>query len=67
MQIFDIIIATTGGGPGYHTEVPITRIVTTMLGASKFGYACAMGVIFGVILLTISMVQIRVSKMMRQV
>ncbi len=67
MQIFDIIIATTGGGPGYHTEVPITRIVSTMIGGSKFGYACAMGVVFGLILLAISMVQIRVSKMMRQV
>ncbi len=67
MQIFDIIIATTGGGPGYHTEVPITRIVSTMIGASKFGYACAMGVVFGLILLAISMIQIRVSKMMRQV
>lgn len=67
MQIFDIIIATTGGGPGYHTEVPITRIVAMMIGSSKFGYACAMGVTFGLILLAISMVQIRVSKMMRQV
>ena len=67
MQIFDIIIATTGGGPGYHTEVPITRIVTTMIGSSQFGYACAMGVIFGIILLAISMIQLRVSKMMRQI
>ena len=67
MQIFDIIIATTGGGPGYHTEVPITRIVASMIGSSKFGYACAMGVTFGLILLAISMVQIRVSKMMKQV
>ena len=67
MQIFDIIIATTGGGPGYHTEVPITRIVSTMIGSSQFGYACAMGVVFGLILLAISLVQIRASKMMRQV
>ncbi|MCG3176544.1 MAG: Lactose transport system permease protein LacF [Candidatus Omnitrophica bacterium] len=67
MQVFDIIIATTGGGPGYHTEVPITRIVSTMIGSSKFGYACAMGVVFGLILLAISMVQIKASKMMRQV
>ncbi len=67
MQIFDIIIATTGGGPGYHTEVPITRIVAMMIGASKFGYACAMGVVFGLILLVVSMIQIRASKMMRQV
>lgn len=67
MQIFDIIIATTGGGPGYHTEVPITRIVAVMIGEGRFGYACAMGVVFGLVLLAISLIQIRVSKMMRQV
>ena len=67
MQIFDIIVSTTGGGPGYHTEVPITRIVTTMIGSSQFGYACAMGIIFGVVLLIISVVQIRVSKALKQV
>lgn len=66
MQIFDIIISTTGGGPGYHTEVPVTRIYKTMIGSSQFGYACAMGVVFGLILLAISMIQIRVSKTMRQ-
>lgn len=66
MQIFDIIVSTTGGGPGYHTEVPITRIVTTMIGSSQFGYACAMGVAFGVVLLIVSLVQLRVSKLMRQ-
>ncbi|PIU40507.1 MAG: sugar ABC transporter permease [Candidatus Omnitrophica bacterium CG07_land_8_20_14_0_80_50_8] len=67
MQIFDIIIATTGGGPGYHTEVPITRIVSTMIASSQFGYACAMGVLFGLILLALSMIQIQVSKRVRQV
>ena len=67
MQIFDIIIATTGGGPGYHTEVPITRIFQTMIAASRFGYACVMGIVFGLILLALSMLQIRVSKAMRQV
>lgn len=67
MQIFDIIVATTGGGPGYHTEVPITRIIQTMIGRSEFGYACAMGVVFGLILLMISMIQIYVSRRMRQV
>ena len=62
MQIFDIIIATTGGGPGYHTEVPITRILAAMVGSSRFGYACSLGIIFGLALLAISMVQLRISK-----
>ena len=59
MQIFALIIATTGGGPGYNTEVPITRIFQSMLGSSRFGYACAQGIIFGLILLFFSLVQMR--------
>lgn len=62
MQIFEIIVATTQGGPGYHTEVPVTRIVATMLGQNRFGYACASGLVFGAILLAVSLVQVRVSR-----
>ena len=62
MQIFDIIVATTNGGPGYHTEVPITRILAAMVGTSRFGYACALGILFGMILLAVSLVQMRLSK-----
>lgn len=62
MQIFSLIIATTGGGPGYHTEVPITRIFQSMLGSSRFGYACAQGIVFGLILLFFSLVQMRFQK-----
>ncbi len=62
MQIFALIIATTQGGPGYHTEVPITRIFSSMLGSSRFGYACAQGIVFGLILLTFSLLQMRFQK-----
>ena len=62
MQIFALIIATTGGGPGYHTEVPITRIFASMLGSSRFGYACAQGIVFGLILLVFSLLQLRLQK-----
>jgi ABC-type sugar transport system permease subunit len=62
MQVYDIIVATTNGGPGYHTEVPITRILAAMVGSSRFGYACALGILFGFILLAISMAQMRLSK-----
>ena len=66
MQIFDIIISTTGGGPGYHTEVPVTRILSTMTGISQFGYACAEGIVFGVLLLLVSLFQMKVGKTFRQ-
>lgn len=66
MQIFDIVVSTTGGGPGYHTEVPVTRILATMTGTSQFGYACAEGIMFGILLLLVSLFQMRIGKTFRQ-
>jgi len=66
MQIYDIIAATTNGGPGYHTEVPVTRILASMQGAGRFGYACAQGIVFGLILLAVSMFQLWISNKMKK-
>lgn len=66
MQIYDIIVSTTNGGPGYHTEVPVSRIISTMLYSSQFGYACAMGLVFGVVLVILSVVQMKISQRLKQ-
>ena len=66
MQIYDLIVSMTGGGPGYHTEVPITRILAAMISSSRFGYACALGLVFGVVLLVVSMSQLKMSKYLKQ-
>lgn len=66
MQAFVLIIAMTGGGPAYHTQVPVLRILASMRGSSRFGYACAQGISFGVILMAISFIQYRFSKHSRQ-
>lgn len=62
MQIYDLVITTTGGGPGFHTEVPMKRIINEISSSSRMGYACAMGVVFGIVLLIVSMLQIQLSK-----
>lgn len=62
MQVFVLIYTMTGGGPGYHTEVPVLRILASMRGSSRFGYACAQGITFGVILCVVSFVQLLVSR-----
>ncbi len=66
MQIYDIIVSTTGGGPGYHTEVPVSRIIARMLYSSQFGYACAMGLIFGAVLIMLSIAQMKIAKVMKR-
>ncbi|MFN0118564.1 MAG: carbohydrate ABC transporter permease [Elusimicrobiota bacterium] len=62
MQIYDLVITTTGGGPGSHTEVPMKRILNEITPGSRLGYACAMGLVFGGFLLILSMIQIQISK-----
>jgi len=66
MQAFVLIISMTGGGPAYHTQVPVLRILASMRGSSRFGYACAQGITFGFVLMIISFVQYRLSKKFRQ-
>ncbi len=66
MQIYDLIVSTTRGGPGYHTEVPITRILHSMHGMQNYGYAAAQGIVFGIILLIVSLGQIHFSKKFKQ-
>lgn len=67
MQAFVLIIAMTDGGPAYHTQVPVLRILASMRGSSRFGYACAQGITFGLVLVVISFIQYRFSKKFRQV
>ncbi len=67
MQVFVLILAMVSQGLVYHTEVPVTRILTAMLENNRFGYACAMGVAFGVILIGISFAMKKISDRMKQI
>ncbi len=62
MQVYDLIITTTRGGPGAHTEVPMKRILDEITPGSRLGYACSMGLVFGGILLVLSFLQMQISK-----
>ena len=48
------IISMMGNGLADYTSVPVTQILEAMLGSKRFGYACAQGVSFGVILIMVS-------------
>ncbi|MBI4309784.1 MAG: sugar ABC transporter permease [Candidatus Omnitrophica bacterium] len=54
MQVFVLIISMVGKGLVFHTEVPVTRILASMSGTNRFGYACAQAVVFGAILVAVS-------------
>lgn len=67
MQVFVLILSLINQGLVYHTEVPVTRILSSMAVTNQFGYACAQAVVFGIILLAASFSLKAVSNRMRQV
>ncbi len=63
MQAFALILGLVGGEFAGHTSVPVLRILAAMRGSSsRFGYACAQGISFGMILVIISFIQYRFSR-----
>ncbi len=66
MQVFVLIVSLVGGEFAGHTSVPVLRILASMRGSSRFGYACAQGITFGMVLIAISFIQYRFSKKSRQ-
>ncbi|MCK9594252.1 MAG: sugar ABC transporter permease [Candidatus Omnitrophica bacterium] len=66
MQSFVLIISLIGGELAGHTTVPVLRILASMRGSSRFGYACAQGISFGVILVMISFIQYKFSQKFKQ-
>jgi ABC-type sugar transport system permease subunit len=66
MQVFVLVLSIVGQGLVYHTEVPVTRILASMTGASRFGYACAQGIVFGLVLMFFSFTLNKISKKFKQ-
>jgi multiple sugar transport system permease protein/raffinose/stachyose/melibiose transport system permease protein len=67
LQIFGTILVTTNGGPGYHTEVPTLRIYKESFQFFRFGVAAAMSVVFGIVLVIVSLGQLWLSRRYGQV
>ncbi|HXA59521.1 MAG TPA: sugar ABC transporter permease [Streptosporangiaceae bacterium] len=61
LNTFDLVQATTAGGPVYSTDVIPTYIYRYAfnpdLGAPRYGFASAVGVIFGLLTLAITLLQ----------
>jgi ABC-type sugar transport system permease subunit len=62
MQAFALILGLVGGEFAGHTSVPVLRILASMRDSSRFGYACAQGITFGMVLVAISFIQMRISR-----
>lgn len=59
LQIFDHIVALTGGGPGTDTESVALLIYKGGFQGGEYGYQSANSVIFFIVIVTLSIVQLR--------
>jgi len=66
MQVFVLVLSMVGQGLVYHTEVPVTRILASMIDTGRFGYACAQGIVFGGMLVISSFALNKFSKKLKQ-
>jgi ABC-type sugar transport system permease subunit len=64
MQAFVLVLNMTTPTPALGTTVPVTRILHSMRDVQppRFGFACAQGVVFGLILVTLSFMQMRIAR-----
>ncbi|MDK2822376.1 MAG: raffinose/stachyose/melibiose transport system permease protein [Clostridia bacterium] len=61
-KAFDLILATTDGGPSYATEILSLFLYHEAFTNYKFGYASASAVIFLLIIVSITMLQFKILK-----
>lgn len=61
LQIFGTVQVLTNGGPGYHTMVPTLLIYDEAFTNYRYGSAAAMSVLFGGVLVILSVIQLGVS------
>ncbi|BBI32750.1 carbohydrate ABC transporter permease [Cohnella abietis] len=60
LKVFDLVLVTTNGGPGFATEVIATFIYKNAFNSYKAGYGMALSLIFFVILVIVTVVQVSI-------
>ncbi|NBD24228.1 carbohydrate ABC transporter permease [Paenibacillus glycinis] len=60
LKVFDLVYVTTNGGPSFSTEVITTFVYKTAFSSFKAGYGMAMSMIFFVVLVVVTVVQVSI-------
>ncbi len=60
MRLFDHVLATTGGGPGYATETLTTALYKQAFVIGHYAYGSAIALLLAALIVSISIVQLRI-------
>ena len=62
LKVYDLLVSSTGGGPGRSSTSVILQIYNTAIGARQFGYGSVMSVTLVFALLLVALVQVKTLK-----
>lgn len=62
LRTFDMVYILTGGGPGYETEVIMTRLFSEAFRANRMGYGSAVSIVLFIILLIVAFIQLKTTE-----
>lgn len=59
LKVYDLLVASTKGGPGRASTSVINQTYTTAINGRQYGYGSAMSVTLVVVLLLVAMIQVK--------
>lgn len=62
LKVYDLLVSSTGGGPGRSSTSVILQIYNTAIGSRQFGYGSAMSVTLVFALLLVALIQVKTLK-----
>lgn len=62
LKVYDLLVASTRGGPGRASTSIIYQTYTTAINGRQFGYGSAMSVMLVLVLLLVALIQVRILK-----
>jgi raffinose/stachyose/melibiose transport system permease protein len=62
LKVFDVIFAMTKGGPGHATETIVMTLLTKGITQAQYGYGSAFAVVFSLMIMLITFIQLGVLK-----
>lgn len=62
LKVYDLVVALTGGGPGYSSDVMASYMMRKMFDEMQFGYGATIAVIISIICIILSVIMIKINK-----
>lgn len=62
IRTFDMVYILTGGGPGYETEVVMTRLFAEAFTSNRMGYGSSVSIVLFAVLLIVALVQLKTTE-----